>query len=156
MRLTIAAIGRIRTGAERDLLNDYHDRTGTAGRQLGLGPIAETEIDNRTLSGKRTESAALAAALPADARLCLLDERGTTLTSRDFAGRLARWRDDGARDAAFVIGGADGLDHEAFSRPDLVLSFGPMVWPHRLARVMLAEQLYRAVSILAGSPYHRD
>ena len=84
------------------------------------------------------------------------DERGKTLSSRDLAGTLGRWRDDGARETIFVIGGADGLDHAAFPAPDLVLSFGPMVWPHKLARVMLAEQIYRSVSILAGSPYHRD
>ncbi|MEE2565644.1 23S rRNA (pseudouridine(1915)-N(3))-methyltransferase RlmH [Hyphobacterium marinum] len=156
MRLTIAAIGRIKTGAERDLLNDYLDRASAAGRPLGLGPAGETEIDNRALTGKSAESAALAAAVPDGARLCLMDERGKTLSSRDLAQTLGRWRDDGAREAVFVIGGADGLDHAAFARPDLVLSFGPMVWPHKLARVMLAEQLYRAVSILGGSPYHRD
>lgn len=156
MRLTIAAIGRIKSGAERDLLNDYLDRAGVAGRPLGLGPAGETEIDNRALTGKTAESAALAAAIPDGARICLMDERGKTLSSRELAQTLGRWRDDGARETVFVIGGADGLDHTAFNRPDLVLSFGPMVWPHKLARVMLAEQLYRAVSILAGSPYHRD
>lgn len=156
MRLTITAISRIKAGGERDLLNDYLDRTSAAGRALGLGPAGETEIDNRALAGKAAESAALAAAVPDGARICLMDERGKTLSSRELAQVLGRWRDDGAREAVFVIGGADGLDHTAFARPDLVLSFGPMVWPHKLARVMLAEQLYRAVSILGGSPYHRD
>ncbi|MGR3540647.1 MAG: 23S rRNA (pseudouridine(1915)-N(3))-methyltransferase RlmH, partial [Hasllibacter sp.] len=94
-------------------------------------------------------------AVPGGAAIVALDERGRAMTSPDFAGWLARARDDGARDCAFLIGGADGLDPPLRDRADLVLSFGPMVWPHMLARAMLAEQLYRATQILAGTPYHR-
>lgn len=156
MKLTIAAIGRLRSGPERELLDDYARRVEAQGRALGLGPLGETELDNRNLKDKRAESEALARAVPDGARLVLLDERGKALTSRDFAARLGAWRDDGARETVFVIGGADGLDRSAFSQPDLLLAFGPAVWPHKLVRVMLAEQIYRGVSILAGSPYHRD
>ncbi len=102
------------------------------------------------------EGAQLARAVPAGAVLCVLDERGEELTSPAFASRMADWRDGGRQDAAFVIGGADGVDPALRARADLVLSFGRMVWPHLLVRVMLAEQLYRATTILAGSPYHRS
>ena len=92
-----------------------------------------------------------------DARpIIALDERGKTLTSPQFAEQLARWRDDGAPEACFLIGGADGLSPALQDQADHALSFGKMVWPHMLARVMLVEQLYRAASILAGSPYHRE
>ena len=85
----------------------------------------------------------------------VLDERGKTLSSPELATQLAQWRDTGRQDAAFVIGGADGIGPGLRARADLAISFGRMVWPHMLVRVMLAEQLYRAATILAGSPYHR-
>ncbi len=101
------------------------------------------------------EAALLARAIPDGAVTIALDERGAALSSPDLADRLAAWRDEGRRDAAFLVGGADGLDPALRDAADLALSFGPMVWPHMLARAMLAEQLYRAVTILAGGPYHR-
>ena len=88
--------------------------------------------------------------------LIVLDERGTILSSPKFAERLAHWRDQGQAEACFVIGGADGIAPEIRDRADFALSLGKMVWPHMLARVMLTEQLYRAASILAGAPYHRE
>ena len=101
------------------------------------------------------EAALLEKALPTGALLCVLDERGKVESSPAFADRLAGWRDQGRGDVAFVIGGADGIDPALRSRADHAMSFGKMVWPHMLVRVMLAEQLYRAASILAGAPYHR-
>jgi 23S rRNA (pseudouridine1915-N3)-methyltransferase len=156
MRLHLCAVGRLRAGPERALVDDYLDRLGKAGRALGLGPVAEHEVEDRKGGGKAGEGALLARALPAGTALCVLDERGDLLTSPEFAARLAGWRDGGRQDAAFVIGGADGVDPALRARADLVLSFGRMVWPHLLVRVMLAEQLYRATTILAGSPYHRS
>jgi 23S rRNA (pseudouridine1915-N3)-methyltransferase len=155
MRLHICAVGRLRSGPEKALVDDYLTRCGRTGRALGLGPATVTEIDDRKAEGKAAEGEALLRALPDGAVLCALDERGVTMTSPDFAARLGRWRDDGAQNAAFAIGGADGLDRAVLNRADLVLSFGAMVWPHLLVRVMLAEQLYRAAGILAGTPYHR-
>jgi 23S rRNA (pseudouridine1915-N3)-methyltransferase len=155
MRLHICAVGRLRAGPEKVLVDDYLTRCGRTGRAVGLGPATVTEIDDRKGGGKAAEAEALLRALPAGAVLCALDERGETMPSPDFAARLARWRDDGVQDAAFVIGGADGLDAAVLDRAALTLSFGRMVWPHMLARVMLAEQLYRAAGILAGTPYHR-
>jgi 23S rRNA (pseudouridine1915-N3)-methyltransferase len=151
MRLTLVAVGRLRRGPERDLVDDYLTRFARTGRSLGLPALTVTEVEGRGPGG---EAEAIARALPDGAALVLLDERGTLLSSPDFADRLGAWRDQ-ARDAAFVIGGADGLDAALRARADLAISFGPMVWPHMLVRVMLAEQLYRAASILAGAPYHR-
>jgi len=154
MRLTVIAAGRLRAGPERTLVDDYLTRADKAGRGVGLHPVTETEIEPKGADARaRTE--ALLAAAPEGARLVALDERGRAMASDAFAAKLADWRDGGARDAAFLIGEADGLDAIARQRADLVLAFGPQTWPHRLARVMLAEQLYRAVAILAGSPYHR-
>lgn len=101
------------------------------------------------------EAALLRKAVPTGALICALDERGTVMSSPDFADSLAGWRDRGVNDLAFVIGGADGIAPDLRDEAQARLSFGQMVWPHMLARVMLAEQLYRAASILAGSPYHR-
>ncbi|TFL18389.1 23S rRNA (pseudouridine(1915)-N(3))-methyltransferase RlmH [Jannaschia formosa] len=151
MRLTLVAVGRLRRGPERELVDDYLARFAKVGRGLGLPPVTLAEVEGR---GQGGEAEAIARALPEGATLVLLDERGATINSPDFADRLGGWR-DAARDVAFVIGGADGLTAELRARADLQISFGAMVWPHMLVRVMLAEQLYRAASILAGSPYHR-
>ncbi len=155
MRLHICAVGRLRAGPERALVDDYLTRLDRTGRALGLGTTSEHEVEDRKGGGMAAEAELLRKAVPAGARLALLDERGKTLSSPEFARLLARWRDDGAQDTAFVIGGADGIDPALRAEADIALSFGPMVWPHMLARVMLAEQLYRAASILAGAPYHR-
>ena len=155
MRLHLCAVGRLRAGAERDLVDDYLQRLDRSGRPLGLGPVAEHEVEDRKGGGMTAEGALLARTIPEGAALCVLDERGKLLTSPEFAAQLAGWRDGGRQDAAFVIGGADGVDPALRARADLTLSFGRMVWPHMLVRVMLAEQLYRAATILAGSPYHR-
>lgn len=155
MRLHLCAVGRLRAGPERDLVDDYLQRLDRTGRPLGLGPATEHEAEDRKGGGIAAEGLLLSRAIPDGAVLCVLDERGKTLSSPEFAQALAGWRDSGRQDAAFVIGGADGVDPALRARADLTLSFGRMVWPHMLVRVMLAEQLYRAATILAGSPYHR-
>lgn len=101
------------------------------------------------------EAVLLRRALPTGSRVCAMDERGQTWSSPEFSQKLAQWRDGGAQDVAFIIGGADGIDPALRSDAQDLMSFGPMVWPHMLVRVMLAEQLYRAASIEAGAPYHR-
>lgn len=155
MRLHVLAVGRLRSGPEHALVTDYLTRAARSGRPLGLTEVSVIEVDDRKGGGKAGEAALIRAALPKGARVVALDERGAMLSSPDLAGRIAGWRDGGSRDLAFVIGGADGIEPALVAEADLVLSFGPMVWPHMLARVMLAEQIYRAVSILAGAPYHR-
>ena len=155
MRVHVCAVGRLRSGPERDLTDDYLTRFDRSGRSLGLGPVNISEVEDRKGGGPAAEAALLDRSIPAGAATVALDERGKLMTSPEFADLLARWRDAGRGDAAFLIGGADGLDPAFRDRADVKLSFGPMVWPHMLARVMLAEQLYRAAAILAGSPYHR-
>ncbi|WP_343080576.1 23S rRNA (pseudouridine(1915)-N(3))-methyltransferase RlmH [Ostreiculturibacter nitratireducens] len=155
MRLHICAVGRLRAGPERALVDDYLTRFDRTGRALGLGPAVVHEVEDKKGGGMAAEAELLSRAVPDGAVLAVLDERGKTLSSPDFAAELARWRDAGRGDAAFVIGGADGIHPSLRDRADFSLSFGKMVWPHMLVRVMLAEQLYRAASILAGTPYHR-
>lgn len=155
MRLTICAVGRLRPGPERALVEDYLERFNRSGRSIGLGPATVAEVDDRRAGGMAAEAELLSRCLPARALVCCLDERGQMLTSPAFAAALAGWRDAGRTDTAFVIGGADGLDPSIRNRADLAISLGPMVWPHLLVRVLLAEQLYRAVTILLGTPYHR-
>jgi len=155
MKLHLCAVGRLRAGPERDLCTDYVTRFNRTGRALGLGPLAIHEVEDRKGGGMKAEAALLRKAIPADAVICVLDERGRQMTSPDFAAKLADWRDQGRQDLALVIGGADGIDAALRKDADMALSLGKMVWPHMLARVMLTEQLYRAATILAGTPYHR-
>ena len=155
MRITICAVGRLRAGPEKTLVDDYLTRFDRTGRALGLGPAKVAEGEDRKNAGMGAEADLLRKARPDGAVTVLLDERGKTLSSEKFSDHLARWRDDGRGDVALMIGGADGLDPSLRAEADLMLSFGTMVWPHMLVRVMLTEQLYRAATILAGSPYHR-
>lgn len=155
MRLHICAVGRLRAGPERALVDDYLTRFDRTGRALGLGPVSVHEVEDKKGGGMEAEAPLLRRAVPAGALLAIMDERGRTMTSPDFAEMLARWRDAGRQDVAFLIGGADGLAPGLRAEANQAISFGAMVWPHMLVRVMLAEQLYRAASILAGAPYHR-
>ena len=155
MRLTIVAVGRLRGGPEAELVADYLARFDRAGRPFGLGPSRVVEVEARKGAGSAAEAALLAAALPKGAVLAALDERGQAMGSPDFAAMLRRLADAGTRDLALAIGGADGFGSEFRDRADYLVSLGRMVWPHMLVRVMLAEQLYRAATILAGGPYHR-
>ncbi|MFV0301975.1 MAG: 23S rRNA (pseudouridine(1915)-N(3))-methyltransferase RlmH [Paracoccus sp. (in: a-proteobacteria)] len=155
MKITIAAVGRLRKGPESALIADYLDRFARTGRGLGFPPAQIVEIEDRRGGGMAAEAGLLSRAIPDGAAMVALDERGEQPTSPEFAARLAGWRDR-ARDLCFVIGGADGIDPALRDRADWRISFGRMVWPHMLVRVMLAEQLYRAATILAGGPYHRE
>ena len=155
MRVHICAVGRLRQGPERDLYDDYLTRFDRTGRALALGPAQMVEVEDKKGGGMTAEAALLQRAIPDGSLICTLDERGKVMSSPDFAQQLGDWRDQGRQDVAFVIGGADGIDPALRAQADASLSFGKMVWPHMLVRVMLAEQLYRAASILAGSPYHR-
>jgi len=155
MRVQICAVGRMRAGPERALVDDYLTRFDRTGRALGLGPGTLVEVEDKKGGGMMGEAALLANATAPGAIICVLDERGKTMTSPEFAAMLASWRDDGRRDLAFVIGGADGIAPDLRAGADFALSLSKMVWPHMLARAMLCEQLYRAASILANSPYHR-
>ncbi|MFQ5773691.1 MAG: 23S rRNA (pseudouridine(1915)-N(3))-methyltransferase RlmH [Kiloniellaceae bacterium] len=156
MRITLAAVGRAKAGVARDLYEDYAARL----HRGGLGPLVLKEVEERrplpSNELRRREAELLLAAAPRGARLVALDAGGRALSSGEFAGLLRRWRDEGVQDVAFAIGGAEGLDRAVRDAAALVLSLGPMTWPHLLVRALLAEQLYRAQSILAGHPYHRQ
>ncbi len=138
MKLHVIARGRIGRGPEAELVARYLKRM--------TWPTVFTEL---------VETGPLPEA-QANSRIVVLDERGPALSSRALAERLAGWRDDGVREVRFLIGGADGHDEPTRAAADLLLSFGPATWPHLLVRGMLAEQLYRVTSLLAGHPYHRD
>lgn len=155
MRVSLCVVGRLRAGPERDLIDDYLTRFDRTGRALGLGSASVIEVEDKKGGGSAAEAALLRRAIPDGALLVTLDERGKVMTSPEFAHKLAGWRDNSQRDLAFVIGGADGIAPDLRAEADFSLSFGKMVWPHMLARVMLCEQLYRAANILSGGPYHR-
>jgi 23S rRNA (pseudouridine1915-N3)-methyltransferase len=152
MRCHLIAVGRAKPGPARDLFARYAARLAP--------PLTLTEIEEkRPLPDpvlKEREGELLRASLPKGALLVLLDERGKALSSEGFAEQLRVWRDGGVADLAFAIGGAAGHGPTARAQADFMLSLGPMTWPHMLVRGMLAEQLYRGFSILAGHPYHRD
>ncbi len=147
-------VGRLGSTPEAKLALDYTARATAGGRSLGLGPIGVTEVEGRK-PGKPAEAVAILAKRD-EAYLIACDEHAPPRTSREIARWLADIRDGGERRLAFAIGGADGLGQEVLRAADGRIAFGPQTWPHALARVMLAEQIYRAVTILAGAPYHRD
>lgn len=154
MKLGVIAIGKPGRGPEAALAADYAERATLAGRALGLGPLELIDLEPRK-AGKAPEAELILKAAEG-AHLIACDERGKTYPSRVFAEHIALLRDRGERRLVFAIGGADGLDASVRAAASSTLAFGPQTWPHALARVLLAEQLYRAVTILAGSPYHRD
>jgi len=155
LRIAIAAVGRLGRAPEAALAEDYVRRATAAGRVLGLGPVEILEVEARK-PGKTAEAEALLGVLQTGDEVVACDEHGEAASSRDFAALIGRIRDGGARRLAFLVGGADGLGEAALGRAGRRLAFGPQTWPHALVRAMLAEQVYRAVTILGGSPYHRD
>jgi 23S rRNA (pseudouridine1915-N3)-methyltransferase len=160
MRIVIAAVGRLKGGPERELAGRYRDRAVTAGRSLGLrGPdvIEVKESRARDTERRVTEEAiALAGALPDNAVKVVLDSRGQNVSSDGLAQLLRAWRDSGREAVCFIAGGADGLATGLLGAADMSFAFGSATWPHQLVRIMLMEQLYRAMTILSGHPYHRD
>ncbi|MCB1473034.1 MAG: 23S rRNA (pseudouridine(1915)-N(3))-methyltransferase RlmH [Rhodobiaceae bacterium] len=160
MRVRMICVGRLKSGPERTLCADYLDRFAAAGRSLGLSLGDTVELDesrNPAAARRKAEEAAAIAAKLNDGgnRLVVLDEGGRMVSSTELAGKISDWRDGGTGETAFVIGGPDGLDPALLAQADERIAFGRMTWPHRLVRIMLAEQLYRIATILSGHPYHR-
>ena len=159
MRLLIAAVGKLKQGPERELFAHYLGRAEAAGRKLHLSPLTVLEVaeSKATTAGARiqAEAEALLAKVPSSHRLVCLDRQGEALSSTALAELLAKWRDGGAEGVAFLIGGANGLPPQTLAKAAKAISLGPMTLPHGLARIVLAEQIYRAATILAGHPYHR-
>ena len=154
MRISLLCVGRLGEALEARLARDWAARATASGRPHAIGPVEIVEVAARK-PGRAAEGEALLARLDGAWPICC-DERGEALASRDFAALLTRLRDGGERHLAFIIGGAEGLDEAVLAAARRRLAFGPQTWPHALVRAMLAEQLYRAVTIIAGSPYHRD
>lgn len=159
MRVLIVAVGRMKAGPERELMARYLDRATASGKPLGLADFSVIELSESRASSadarKAEEARAIRSAIPEKSVVVALDERGKSVASPAFAARVADWRDAGRPALVLVIGGADGLAPEFRQSADLVLSFSAMTWPHQLVRIMAAEQLYRATTILSGHPYHR-
>jgi 23S rRNA (pseudouridine1915-N3)-methyltransferase len=159
MKVTIHAVGRMKSGPEKELATRYLDRFAKSGAALGLDFAGLTEIaESRAASAVergREEGERLLSSVDERSALVLLDERGKNLTSPQFAERLGALRDEGRRVTVFAIGGPDGHEERLRERATLVWSFGALTWPHQMVRIMLAEQLYRATTILSGHPYHR-
>lgn len=151
MKTTILAIGKAR-GVEAEWAAEYQKRLGAAVEVHEFAaskslPPAETQ---------KAEAQFLLKAIPPKSFVVLLDERGKDMSSRDFAAKISAWQDQGLNDLIFIIGGADGVTDEVRERANFTICFGRMTWPHRLVRVMLLEQIYRARQIISGHPYHRD
>lgn len=159
MEIAIVAVGRLKAGPERDLCARYLDRAAKAGRGLGFSGFGVRETTEaraaRAADRKRDEADAILAALSKDTQLVCLEEGGQPLASEAFAAWLARGVAEGVGVSSFVIGGADGLDPRLAERAALRLSLSRLTFPHGLARILLAEQFYRAMTILSGHPYHR-
>ena len=159
MRIVLAAVGRLKDSAERILFERYWERLDATGRGIGLSPIRHVELpesrDGNVAARQDGEAQRLLATAGERAFVVALDERGKSLTSAAFAELLRRHRDDGLRDMAFVIGGPDGHGAPVMQAARMTLALSAMTLPHGLARVVLAEQLYRSATILSGHPYHR-
>jgi 23S rRNA (pseudouridine1915-N3)-methyltransferase len=151
LRIRILCVGRMKDGPERELVDDYLARAQKSGKQLGYRAVEEIEIPSSSKDDEGTRLLAKHSGI-----LIRLDERGEAWTSQDLSKRLARWRDAGEDAVSFVIGGADGTSPAVAAAARHTISFGVQTWPHRLVRVLIAEQVYRALSIEAGSPYHRE
>ena len=157
MRIVIAAVGRLKQGPERELAERYRKRAADAGRSVGLNAfdiveIKESRADDATRR-RLEESIAIANIVPDGAATVILDERGENMSSAHIAGRLQDWQRQDAPAVVFIIGA--GLAPSLREKASLAIAFGAATWPHQLIRIMLLEQLYRAVTILAGHPYHR-
>jgi 23S rRNA (pseudouridine1915-N3)-methyltransferase len=159
MRIHVFAVGRLKAGPEKELAERYFDRFAKTGPAVGLELTKITEISESRASSpdarKREEATALEKIITEGSILMLLDERGKTMGSPELADMIGGWRDQGKRELIVAIGGPDGLLPDLHQKAQGVISFGKMTWPHQMVRFMLAEQLYRTVTILSGHPYHR-
>lgn len=156
MKIILRAGGVIRSGPEREMIDDYMQRAQGLARGTGFLSVEEQQIDLRSAKSRDIETKTLLGDMPAGAKLVIFDERGKTPTSRQISKQFAHWRDDGISQLVLTIGGADGFEPSTIPAGTTRWAFGPQTWPHKMVRLMAAEQIYRALSILARSPYHRD
>jgi 23S rRNA (pseudouridine1915-N3)-methyltransferase len=154
----LLAVGRLKSGPERELVERYRQRIDAMGRSLGLTGFDMVEIPEsraRREDDRRVEEASALLDRAGSSVLVVFDERGKSPSSEAFAARIRQWRDEGRPGIACIIGGPDGLDPAVRQRADLVVSFGALTMPHQIVRALVVEQLYRALTIIAGHPYHR-
>ena len=156
MKIILRAGGIIRSGAERTLIDDYLKRAQGLARGTGITSIEEQQVDLRRAKSRLIETQILLGDTPPNSQVVIFDERGKAPSSRSISGQIARWRDDGITQLVLVIGGADGFEPSAIPSNAIRWAFGPQTWPHKMVRMMAAEQIYRSLSILAHKPYHRD
>jgi len=156
VKIILRAGGVIRSGPEREMIDDYLQRAQGLSRGTGFLSVEEQQVDLRSAKSRESETQILLGGMPAGAKLVIFDERGKTPTSRQISKQIANWRDDGISQLTLVIGGADGFEPSAIPAGTTRWAFGPQTWPHKMVRLMAAEQIYRALSILGRTPYHRD
>ncbi len=158
MIISLCAIGKFKkTESEQALTLDYIDRANVTGRGLGLSPVRLLEYDTKiNAPHKEKESALILENISQSAFLIVLDENGANLKSREFAKLIEHQKDIGTKEIIFAIGGAEGHGEALKNRANQIISFGKLTWPHKLVRTMAAEQIYRAINIIAGTPYHKD
>lgn len=154
MKISLIAVGRIRRGPERDLVDDYLKRARRLSGPLGIREVTETEVEAGGL--QTAEADVLTSKIPSGAQVILFDETGQDLTSLRFSAEIEKLKDQGCPHLAFLIGGADGFTDELKARHTVRVRLGALTWPHKLVRVLAAEQIYRALSLMAGTPYHRE
>ena len=156
MKIILRAGGIIRSGPERDLIDDYIKRANGLARGTGFTALEEQQVDLRRAKSRAEETQTLFQGLSTGCKIVIFDERGKNPISRKIAQHLTTWRSDGISELAFLIGGADGFEPDSIPSGTIKWAFGSQTWPHKMVRVMASEQIYRALSILAGTPYHRD
>lgn len=160
MRISIIAVGKMKNGPERELVNRYLSRAKASGKNLGLTDFNVIELSESRASSSKSrkaeEATSILKAIPSEAQIIVLDEIGKSLTSQKFADMITRNNDNGKKSLFFIIGGADGLDKSIREQAQLVLSFSSLTWPHQIVRLLLGEQLYRMTTILSHHPYHRN
>ena len=156
MKIAISAVWRLRNSPEKELVDDYLSRFSKLSKPFGLSLNSVIEIEDKKGGGPISEAKLLMKNFQRNSKIIALDEGGQALSSKEFTKYLSNWAADGIGYCHIVIGGPDGLDKSLLEKSNLKISFGKMVWPHMLARVMIAEQLYRSATILAGNPYHRE
>ena len=159
MRIAIGAIGLLKSGPEKELVAGYAERIKATGRKAGITGLTMqdwSESQAATAGARKAEESERLLGMAGDGLVVMLDERGKTMSSEEFAAWLGKQAGEGVKQLTFLLGGPDGHNPENRKKAGLVLSFGPMTFPHRLARIMLLEQIYRAVTILVNHPYHRQ
>ncbi len=156
MKLILLVCGKLKPGPETDLVQDYLNRARRQGRGLGISDVICKQVPVRASMPTEAIDRLAMESNATDCKRVVLDECGKNWSTRQFSSQINSWRESGVQEIVLMVGPADGWGIQTLDKADLVLSFGKMTWPHKLAQAMAAEQIYRAISLLSGSPYHRE